>query len=226
MAGANLLGSLFGRSPIGPIQEHMQVANQAVQLLPELFRATADGDWDAAKALHKEIEQAERAADKLKRSVRRHLPKSLFLPVPRSDLLGLVSIQDSVANTARDIAVIVMGRNMRFPETLQEGVLEFAEACAAAANQALLAIQELDELLEVGFSGREVKRVEAMLKQLDKMERRTDKLAVGLRANLFRMESELPPVDVMFYYRVLSLLGTVADEAETVGDRLQVLMAK
>ena len=68
--------------------------------------------------------------------------------------------------------------------------------------------------------------MEAMLKELDKLERRTDKLAVSLRSKLFKMESELPPVDVMFYYRVLSLLGTLADEAETVGDRLQILMAK
>ena len=226
MAGSNILGNLFGRSPIGPIQEHMQIANQAAQLLPDLVRATAADDWDTAKELHKEIERAERAADKLKRSVRRHLPKSLFLPVPRSDLLGLVSMQDSVANTARDIAVIIMGRTMRFPEAIQESVLEYVEACTATCSQALLAIQELDELLEVGFSGREVKRVEAMLKLLDKMERRTDKLAIDLRARLFKMESELPPVDVMFYYRVLSLMGSLADEAEAVGDRLQVLMAK
>jgi predicted phosphate transport protein (TIGR00153 family) len=226
MAGSHILGNLFGRSPIGPIQEHMQIANRAVQLLPDLIRATTAGDWDTAGALHKEIEQTERAADRLKRSVRRHLPKSLFLPVPRSDLLSLVSMQDSVANTARDVAVIVMGRSMRFPEAMQDGVQEFAEACAATCGQALLAIQELDELLEVGFSGREVKRVEAMLKELDKMERRTDKMATGLRAQLFRMEGELPPVDVMFYYSVLSLLGTVADEAEAVGDRLQVLMAR
>jgi predicted phosphate transport protein (TIGR00153 family) len=226
MAGSNIIGNLFGRSPIGPIQEHMQVANHAVQLLPDLLRAAAAQDWDKAKGLYKEIEKAERAADKLKRSVRRHLPKSLFLPVPRSDLLGLVSMQDSVANTARDVAVIILGRNMCFPESLQEGVLEFAEACAGTSNQALLAIQELDELLEVGFSGREVKLVEAMLKQLDKMERRTDKLATDLRGKLFKLESELPPVDVMFYYQVLALLGTVADEAEAVGDRLQVLMAK
>jgi len=226
MAGSNILGNLFGRSPIGPIQEHMQIANQAAQLLPDLVRATAAEDWDTAKELHKEIERAERAADKLKRSVRRHLPKSLSLPVPRSDLLGLVSMQDSVANTARDIAVIIMGRTMRFPEVIQDSVLEYVEACTATCSQALLAIQELDELLEVGFSGREVKRVEAMLKLLDKMERRTDKLAIDLRARLFKMESELPPVDVMFYYRVLSLMGSLADEAEAVGDRLQVLMAK
>ena len=226
MAGTNILGNLFGRSPIGPIQEHMQVANSAAQLLPDLLRATAADDWLSAKELHKEIARAERAADKLKRSVRRHLPKSLFLPVPRSDLLGLVSIQDSVANTARDIAVLIMGRNMRFPEQLQEGVVEFTEACAATSQHALEAIQELDELLEVGFSGREVKRVETMLKELDKLERRTDKMAVDLRASLFKLESELPPVDVMFYYRVLALIATLADEAETVGDRLQILMAK
>jgi uncharacterized protein len=226
MASSNPLSNLFGRSPIGPIQEHMQMADEAAQLLPDLFRAAFSDDWQRAGELHKEIVKAEKAADKMKQSVRRHLPKSLFLPVPRSDLLGLVSIQDSVANTAKDIAVLVMGRNMRYPESLQSDVLEFVTACTAVSRQALKAIQELDELLEVGFSGREVKRVESMLKELDKLERHTDKLAVTLRGRLFKMESELPPVDVMFYYRVLSLLGTLADEAETVGDRLQILMAK
>lgn len=226
MAGNNLLGSLFGRSPIGPIQEHMQVATQAAQMLPELFQAAAGKDWTTCSALLKEISRTERDADKLKRSVRRHLPKSLFLPVPRSDLLELLSIQDKVANTARDIAVLVVGRHMCFPESLQGDLQHFITACTDTTNQALSAIQELDELLEVGFSGREVKRVEAMLKELDKMERRTDKMAASLRGRLFKMESDLPPVDVMFYYRVLSLLGTLADEAETVGDRLQILMAK
>jgi predicted phosphate transport protein (TIGR00153 family) len=226
MASRNPLGNLFGRSPIRPIQEHMQVANEAVQHLPELFRASAEDDWERAKLAHKDIVAAEKTADRLKRSVRRHLPKSLFLPVPRSDLLSLVAIQDQVANTAKDISMIVMGRSMRFPDKLQPGVQEYTDACAATSQQALVAIQELDELLEVGFSGREVTRVEGMLKELDKLERGTDKLAVSLRAKLFRMEQELPPVDVMFYYRVLSLLGTVADDAETVGDRLQILMAK
>ena len=226
MASRNPLGDLFGRSPIRPIQEHMQVANEAAQQLPELFRASAANDWERAQLVHQDILAAEKSADKLKRSVRRHLPKSLFLPVPRSDLLSLVAIQDQVANTAKDISVIIIGRNMCFPEKLQEGIQNYAEACTATAQQALIAIQELDELLEVGFSGREVKRVESMLKELDKLERRTDKLATSLRAKLFRMESELPPVDVMFYYRVISLLGAVADEAETVGDRLQILMAR
>lgn len=226
MATQSLLGNLFGRSPIGPIQEHMQIAEEAAQLLPQLLQASIDDDWERAEKIHAEIVHAEREADKLKRSIRRHLPKSLFLPVARSDLLELVSLQDVVANTAKDIGVLMTGRQMRFPTKIEKHVIDFAAACVMTVNQSLLAIQELDELLEVGFTGREVKRVEAMLKQLDKLEGRTDKLAVTLRGRLFKLEAGLPPVDVMFYYRVLALLSGIADAAEKVGDRLQILMAK
>ncbi|KAA1190610.1 TIGR00153 family protein [Pseudohalioglobus sediminis] len=226
MASRNPLGNLFGRSPIGPIQEHMQIATEAAEHLPELIQAAADNDWTRAKEIHKAINAAEKEADKLKRSVRRHLPKSLFLPVPRSDLLGLVTIQDQVANTAKDFSSIVMGRDLRFPDKLLPAVMDLTATCVACCQNALAAIQELDELLEVGFTGLEVKRVEAMLKELDKLERSTDKQQFTLRRKLFRLESELPPVDVMFYYRAMALLGTLADSAESVGDRLQILLAK
>ena len=227
MAILSPIGNLFGRSPIGPIQEHMALADQAAQLLPALFRAMAADDWDSAKQVHKDIVSAESEADKMKRSVRKHLPNNLFLPVPRSDLLTLVGIQDHVANTAKDIAGLVIGRSIRFPEKLQDAAVELAEASAATSNQALRAIQELDELLAVGFTGQEeVRRVEDMLKTLDKLERASDKMAIKMRAALFKLEKDLPPVEVMFLYQIISLVCTVADDAEAVGDRLQILMAK
>jgi predicted phosphate transport protein (TIGR00153 family) len=227
MAILSPLGNLFGRSPIGPIQDHMVLADQAAQLVPDLLRATAVDDWETASQVHKEIVAAEAAADKLKHSVRRNLPNSLFLPVPRSDLLTLVGVQDHVANTAKDIAGLIIGRSIRFPEKLQDAAIELAVACAATSHQALSAVQGLDELLEVGFTGREeVRRVEAMLKTLDKLEGTTDKMSIKLRKKLFKLESDLPPVEVMFLYQIITLMCTVADDAETVGDRLQILMAK
>lgn len=226
MASGNPFGNLFGKSPIKPIQEHMQVADQAAQLLTSFMQAKIDDDWERAQELYQEISEIEQRADKLKRNVRRHLPKSLFLPVPRTDLLELVTIQDQVANYAKDIAGIILGRQMQFPEKLQKGLIEFTQACIATSSQALLAIQELDELLEVGFTGREVKLVESMIKEIDKLEARTDKQAIVLRGKLFKLEANLPPVDVMFYYEVIGLLGSLADSAEQVGDRLQILIAR
>ena len=203
------------------------MVDQAAQLVPDLLRASAADDWDSAARLHQDIAAAEAAADQQKRSVRRHLPNSLFLPVPRSDLLTLIGVQDRIANTAKDIAGLIIGRRIRFPPSLQDPAITLAETSAATSHQALKAIQELDELLEVGFTGREeIRRVEDMLKAVDELEHRSDELAVHLRAGLFKLERELPPVDVIFLYQIITLLGTVADDAESVGDRLQILMAK
>ncbi|GHD34492.1 TIGR00153 family protein [Parahalioglobus pacificus] len=226
MAGGNPLERLFGKSPIGPIQEHMQLANEAACLLPQLIEASIDGDWKRAKEVNKQIQASEAAADKLKRKIRQNLPRSLFLPVPRGDLLELVSTQDKVANVAKDIGVLVMGREMTFPAKLQEPLTEFLDACLSAVDQCLGAIQELDELLEVGFTGREVRRVEKMLKDLDRTEAKCDRTAAKVRRILFRMESELPPIDTMFLYRVLALISDLADVSESVGDRLQIIIAR
>lgn len=226
MPSSNPLSTLFGRSPIRPIQEHMQVANDAAQLLPEFIEAAQKGDWDSANDLFKRISKAEQEADKLKRSVRRHLPNSLFLPVPRTDLLELVTIQDHVANTSKDVAGLMLGRQMQFPGKLEKALLEFVRACTATCAQALVAIRELDELLEVGFTGREVVHVEGLIKELDKLEGRTDKQSQALRAQLFKLERDLYPVDVMFYYKIIELLASLADSAERVGHRLQIVIAK
>lgn len=221
------LGNLFGRSPIGPIQEHMAMVDRAAQLIPDLLKASAADDWEIAGRLHQQIADAEAAADKQKLSVRQHLPNRLFLPVPRSDLLTLVGVQDHIANTAKDIAGLIIGRRIRFPASLQDASIELAVTSAATSHHALKAIQELDELLEVGFTGtEEIRRVEAMLKTVDELERSSDVIAVDLRSGLFKLENDLPPVEVMFLYQIITLLGTVADDAESVGDRLQILMAK
>ena len=226
MARRNPLGNLFGRSPIGPIQDHMTVADEAAQLLSAFVQATIDEKWETAEIVYKQILDAEREADRLKRAIRQNLPKSLFLPVPRTDLLELVTIQDHVANRAKDVAGIITGRHMQFPEKMQKGIMEFIDTCCATSKQALASIEQLDELLEVGFTGRGVKLVESMLKELNRLEGKTDKQAITLRRKLFKIEAKLPPVDVMFYYEIIGLIGGVADAAENVGDRLQILIAR
>ena len=85
--------------------------------------------------------------------------------------------------------------------------------------------QELDELLETGFSGRELGVVENMIKELDVLEEKADHLEIGVRTSLFAMEAQLPPVDVMFLYNIIDWVGDIANRAHDVGGRLQLLLA-
>ena len=219
-------GSLFGRSPIRPIQQHMAKTYEAATGLHDFFEAVFANDWSRAAQVQAAIGKLEGEADDMKKSIRLHLPKSLFLPVPRSDLLDLVTVQDKIANVSKDIAGLMLGRKMRIPDSLATPMMEYVDAAIATSAQALKAIQELDELLETGFAGREVGLLEDLITELEDLEHRTDKLQVEVRAGLFVLEGELPPVDVMFLYKIIDWIGDLADRAERVGSRLQVLLAR
>ncbi len=219
------LSNLFGRSPIKPMQEHMALAVKAATELTSFFEAVTSDDWTRASEIQQRVVQYEHEADEIKKQLRLHLPKSLFLPVPRTDLLELLTMQDRIPNRAKDIAGIIMGRRMTIPSSMKDQMNEFVRASVAAAEQALTAINELDELLEAGFSGRELTVVENMIKELDELENKTDHLEIGVRTSLFALEAQLPPVDVMFLYNIIDWVGDIANRAHDVGGRLQLLLA-
>lgn len=218
--------NLFGRSPIGPLEEHMGKVHTCVKELLPFFEAVMAEDWQKVEKLQSHISKLENEADAMKRDLRIHLPKGLFMPVARSDLLELLNVQDRLANKAKDIAGVVLGRHLVFPKSIRSAFLEFLERCVEASKQANTAIHELDEVLETSFSGNEVKIVEGMIANLWKIERDTDRLQVQLRHGIYDMEDKLPPVDVIFLYQIIEWTGDLANDAQEIGDRLQVLLAR
>lgn len=222
---ANYLSGIFGSSPVAPLQEHMDIAYRCARQLIPLFEAVVNKDWVAVEDCRQSIRDLESEADKMKQEIRSNLPKSLFMPVPREDLLELLLVQDRVANRAKDVSGLVVGRKMELPEAIAEPFIKFVRCSVAAARQARKSVRELDELFETGFRGAEAKLVESMVAELDRLESESDVLQSELRGGLFKLESELPPVDVMFLYKVIDLTGEVADFAERVGRRLELLLA-
>lgn len=218
--------NMFGRSPIRPLEEHMAKVHACVQQLGPFFTAVLAEKWDEVEKIQHHIMQLENEADDIKRDLRIHLPKSLFMPVSRSDILELVTVQDRLANKAQDIAGMVLGRKMQIPQPIAALFVEFLKRCIEASNQANIAIHELDELLETSFSGNEIKLVEEMIATLAGVERDTDEKQIRLRQIVFGLEEELPPVNVIFLYKIIEWTGDLADRAQDVGDRLQILLAR
>lgn len=225
MATTNPLAKLLKRSPFKALQQHMRVVLECVRCIPGLFEALIDGDQVALKTAKEAIFKWENEADQVKNDLRAHLPKSLFMPVDRRDILEILQEQDSIADTAQDIAGLLMERPMDVPEPLREPVRTLVKRCVDTCEHAASIIEELDELLEMGFRGREVERVEGMLDELGKIEGETDRLGLELTRTLFRHEEEMSPVSVMLWYRMIEWIGDLADHAEKVGNRLRLLIA-
>lgn len=222
---ANLLANIFGSSPVMPLEKHVDIAYRCTRELVGFFEAAIAGNWDEARAIRETIESLEHEADDLKKKIRLHLPKSLFMPVPREDLLELLLVQDKMANRAKDVSGLVLGRKMVIPPEISDRFLDFVQRCVDAAKQARKSVRELDELFTAGFRGAEVSLVSSMIEELDRIETDTDDRQAELRAALYAVEANLKPVDVMFLYRVIELTGEIADMAERVGRRLELLLS-
>ncbi|MGY6588358.1 MAG: TIGR00153 family protein [Wenzhouxiangella sp.] len=220
------ISRIFGASPVRPLQRHFDKAAKCAHKLPKFIRATFREDWSKADAAREKIILLEHAADDLKRELRLNLPKSLLMPVSRSDVLEMLSRQDRVANKAKDISGLIIGRKMVMPEAIQTDYLAFLERSLDTVTQARKSVHELDQLFESGFRGAEVDLLMEMTDELSRLEDQSDDLQVHLRRSLFAIEKDLPPIDAMFLYKVIDWTGDLGDIAQRVGSRLHMMIAR
>lgn len=220
------LFNVFGPSPIKPLEQHMRTAHQCAKHLLPFFEAVLAQKWDEAFTIKTQVVSLEKKADRIKRDLRLHLPSGLFLPFARTDLLQLLHAQDKIANKAQDIAGLITSRKMAIPSLLHPLWLPFLTRCLDASHQATQAINELDELLETGFRGNEVNIVESMIVNLDKIEHETDEQLAEIQHLIFTLEPTYPAIEVIFLYQVVQWIADLADDAQTIGARLQVLIAR
>lgn len=222
---ANMLANIFGKSPVRPLERHIDLAYRCAKKLRPFMNAVIKRDLKRMAEVRAQIESLEHEADNLKKEIRLHMPKSLFMPVPREDLLELLLVQDKIANRTKDVSGVIVGRKMKIPKEIAPQFMEFVDRNIDAAKQARKSVRELDELFTAGFRGAEVTLVTELIEELDRLETETDAQQALLRAALFEIEETLNPVDTMFLYKVIELTGEIADMAERVGRRLELLLS-
>ena len=220
------LSGLLRGSPFRPLQEHMRVVFTCVCQIPPLFEALYNKDKAQLTVFAEEIIRLETEADKIKSTYRLNMPKTLLLPVDRKDLLGMISDQDNIADTIEEIAKLLLYRDMVVPDELKALLDELLEATIEISSEAKRMIEQLDELLETGFSGRESDKVTKMIAGVRRSEHNIDEILHRTRRALFAAEHTLDPVSVMFWYQIIGLLGTISDLSENLADRLLLFMSK
>jgi len=220
------LGKLLAGSPFSSLAEFMARVIDACETVPELIDHLIAGDQEAVLAAAKEASRKEGEADEHKRALRDRLPKTLFMPIDRRDLLQLIGEMDSMADCAEDLGVILTIRRFDVPEPMTDLLRTFVERIMAVAHQAAEVIGTLDDLLAAGFGGSVAAKTRALTDDLGRKEHEADKIQDQLAKVLFQLEDELSPVSIFMWNKVLNKLGDIANHAENVGDRIRLFLAR
>lgn len=225
MAMNNILG-LFAQSPLKPLQKHSKKVTECCGLLVPFFQASFEQKWEEANNLRSQIIDLEHRADNLKREIRLKSPRGLFMPVDRSDLLELVTQLDKLANFSKDISGRVIGRQLVMPTEVQSEFMHFLSRSLDATIHVGKVIDEMDRLLETGFRGRELDFVNNMILELDTIEDDTDQLQIVLRKAMLSIEDKYSPIDIMVLYKIIEWVGVLADQAQRIGSRIELMLAR
>lgn len=226
MRNQNPFASLIGASPFKPLQQHMRIVSECMNEVPKLFDALCASDDDAIMVCKSVIFAKEQEASSVKTELRAHLPKSLFMPVDRRDLLDLLESQHSIVEIAHKIASLLTEREMPVPREMQTELKNFVSVCMSSYQQTVDIIEEMDELVEVGFSGKEANKVEGMVAGVKELDVSAEVLKSQLNKQLFLIEAQLSPVTVMLWYQLSGWISEISVRAETTSDRVRLMLAR
>jgi len=223
MAVKPAISEVISNSPLALLERHAGVCVDCVERLPLYFQEVQSGRWARAEEVREEICRFEGLADELKQDVRSNLPRGLWMSVSRADLLELVRVQDKMANGVKEVSGISLGRQLAFPSPLTEDLNEFVDVVVAVSRSVVKIIGATRELSRSAFGTRQTNVILDFVSQVEAGERRSDDMQAALRARVREHEVDLPPVDAMFLYQLLAAIGEIADNAEKVAHRAQII---
>lgn len=223
MAVKPAISEVISNSPLALLERHAGVCVDCVERLPLYFQEVQSGRWARAEEVREEICRFEGLADELKHDVRSNLPRGLWMSVSRADLLELVRVQDKMANGVKEVSGISLGRQLAFPSLLTEDLNEFVDVVVAVSRSVVKIIGATRELSRSAFGTRQTNAILDFVAQVEAGERRSDDMQAALRARVHEHEVDLSPVDAMFLYQLLAAIGEIADNAEKVAHRAQII---
>ncbi len=218
------IAGLFGKSPFTPLQRHMQSVRECIDKVPVLFEELEKNDYEGISRTAKEISNLEHVADLTKNDIRLNLPKGLFLPVDRGNLLEILSLQDSLADKAEDIGMLLTLKQVKLPEDLKILFKTFLAKNLEAFQKANEIINQLDELLEYSFGGREAIKVNELIDEVAFKEHEADKIQHELVKSLFNLNLSIPFQDFILLKQLIGEISSISNLSEKLAYRIRIML--
>ena len=219
------IASIFAKSPFKPLRDHMDKVVESVVPLNDFFEALFQEDYSKVEKIQQQVIQAEKEADSIKNEVRNNLPLNIFMPINRRDLLEMLDMQDSIADVAQDIVILLNIRRMNLTKELGQDVIHFVKKSQDVCYLARGLTQEFGDVIESGFGRHEIKKLLEMIDNVSIAETEADNLEDALVRRLYEVEEKMNSVDAVFWYKIFELIGDIADFSKKTGNRLRLMIA-
>ena len=216
---------MFKHSPFQPLREQLDAVMVCARLVEPMFEAVRAKDYAKLEALTKEVFVKEHEADLIKDEIRQTIPNTFYLPVYRGDLLGYLKLQDDIADSAEDVAVLMTMKNLVLPESISDLTRTYVVSVIKVVELTEQLTHAFHAAVEQGLTPDNAAGVQASVKTVEKAEWESDRTQYTLSKALFALEHQIGAVDIMLWFKIFGELGRMANVAESLADRIRRMIA-
>lgn len=218
------IARLFGKSPFSPLQSHMKKVSGCIKKLSEVFDALQNQDQEKINSLVSELCDLEHEADLSKNDIRNNLPRSLFLPIDRSQILDILALQDDIADKAEDIGNLLTVRPLPKMGEMIGALVQFFEKNIEAFWDVRNILKEMGELLESSFGGQEAQKVKKMVENTSFKEHEADVMKRQILKDFFGFADTLKPTDFYLWINLIEEVGSLSHISESLANRIRMIL--
>ena len=215
------IAKLFGRSPFVPLQRHMEKVVECVDIGLKAFESLQKGDYANVLEIAKQVSVLEHDCDQIKHDIQSQLPRGIFMPIDRRNLLEMLQQQDQLADQIENVVTLLTLREIQLPQPLAADFKKLLDKNLEAFHGAVKIVNELDELLETGFGGAEAEQVREMVMAVAKSEHEADQLQITLLRGLFDETHRLSAAEMILWDKVFKEVSGLANVSERLANSIR-----
>lgn len=194
----------------------------------ELFNQHADRIVEAARAFsnlvanyadphlreqyNRDVDNAERAADRITHEVNRMLHKTFITPIDREQIHNLINTMDDVADLIQDSAETMALYDVRH---MTDEITRLSDLSVRCCERVKDAVVLLEKIADPGTAEAALKTCE----EIDRLESDADRVMRSAMSKLFREEPDVR--EVIKLKAIYELLETITDKCEDVANLIE-----
>ena len=190
--------------------QHADRVVEAAQAFQRLVDHYADLQ---ARARHnQEVDDAERAADRVTAEVNRLIHTTFITPIDREQIHGLINLMDDVADLLQDSAETMALYDIHH---MTEEIVRLTDLSVKCCQRVQAAVRLLGKIAQQNVAEATLKTCE----EIDQLESDADRVMRSAMSKLFREEPDVR--EVIKLKAIYELLETITDKCEDVANQIE-----
>ena len=161
---------------------------------------------------NQDVDNAERAADRVTQDVNRAIHKTFITPIDREQIHSLINTMDDVADLIQDSAETMALYDVRH---MTEEITRLTDLSVKCCERLRDAVKLLDKIADQATAEAALKTCE----EIDRLESDADRVLRSAMSKLFREEPDVR--EVIKLKAIFELLETITDKCEDVANQIE-----